>query len=101
MAGTASILLWEREISIVLLTEGVGVRSVAQLAGMGRGAVLRVLVEAAEFATGYQRYRLRDPLCERVEADEIWSYCGAKEKNATQPDQGDLYTLTAIALAQS
>lgn len=31
-----------------------------------------------------------------VEADDVWGFCGAKEKNATKPGQGDLWAYTAI-----
>ena len=43
-----------------------------------------------------QDYRLRNLACERIEADEIWSFVGAKQKNATRPGQGDLWTFTAL-----
>ena len=56
-----------------------------------------MLAEAGHFSSVYQAYRFRDRLrCERIEADEIWSFVGAKRKNARQPGHGDLWTFTAI-----
>ena len=78
------------------LTEGCGIRSTARLVGVGRGTVLRLLAEAGKFADMYQAYRFYDLPCQRVECDEIWSYTGARQKNATRPGQGDCYTFTSI-----
>jgi hypothetical protein len=78
------------------LVEGTSVRSIGRMTGHSKGAVLRLLVEVGEFCSTYQDHALRNLPCNRVEADEIWGYCGAKEKNATKPGQGDLWTYTAI-----
>jgi hypothetical protein len=45
--------------------------------------------------------QLRGLSCERVQVDEIWAFCYAKQRNVaaakTAPDQaGDLWTWTAI-----
>jgi IS1 family transposase len=55
-----------------------------------------VLVEVGEFCSTYQHHVLVDLPCERIEADEIWSFVGAKKKNATKVGQGDLWMFTAI-----
>ena len=34
--------------------------------------------------------------CERIEADEIWSFVAAKKRNAKQVGHGDIWTYTAI-----
>ena len=71
------------------LVEGGSVRSVARLMGAQKNTVLRLLAEVGEFCAIYQHYALRNLRIERVEADEIWAFCGAKQKNATKPGQGD------------
>jgi IS1 family transposase len=78
------------------LVEGSSIRSVARMTGGSKGAILRLLVEVGEFCAIYQHHALRQLPCKRVEADEVWGYCGAKEKHATKPGQGDLWTYTAI-----
>ena len=78
------------------LVEGNSIRSVTRMVGVSKGAVLRLLVEVGEFCSIYQDHKLRNLPCKRVEADEIWGYCGAKQKNATRDGQGDLWTYTAI-----
>ena len=78
------------------MVEGNSVRSITRMTGVSKGAVLRLLVEVGEFCAVYLDYKLRKLPCIRIEADEAWGFCGAKEKNATKAGQGDLWTYTAI-----
>ena len=78
------------------LCEGNSVRGIARLVRVGKGTVLRLLAEVGEFCAMYQHIAMRRLQCARVEADEVWGFCGAKERNATKPGQGDLWTYTAI-----
>jgi IS1 family transposase len=78
------------------LIEGGSISSVGRMTGTDKDTVTRVLVEVGEFCSTYQHHVLVGLPCERIEADEIWSFCGAKKKNATKPGQGDLWTFTAI-----
>ena len=78
------------------LVEGTSVRAVARLVGVQKNTVLRLLAEVGEFCMIYQDVSLRGLPCSRVEADEVWGFCGAKQKNATKAGQGDLWTYTAI-----
>jgi IS1 family transposase len=48
------------------------------------------------FCAIYQDHVLTDLPCVRIEADEIWSFVGAKEANKTRADQGDIWTFTAM-----
>lgn len=86
----------ERAAIIRGLVEGTSVRAIGRMTGHSKGAVLRLLVEVGEFCEVYQDHALRKLPCKRVEADEVWGYCGAKEKNKTKDGQGDLRTFTAI-----
>ncbi len=78
------------------LVEGGSLRSVARMTGTDKDTVMRILVEVGEFCSIYQYHTLVNLPCKRVEADEIWSFVGAKEKNKTKNGQGDLWTFTAI-----
>ena len=87
----------EKRAAIVrALTEGVSVRATARMVGVSKDTVLKLLVEVGEFCSIYQDYRLRDLNTTRVEADEIWAFVGAKQKNATKQGDGDVWTFTAI-----
>jgi IS1 family transposase len=78
------------------LVEGASIRSISRMNGVDKDTVLRLLVEVGEFCSIYQDVALRDLNCTRIEADEIWSFVGAKAANATKEGQGDLWTFTAI-----
>lgn len=78
------------------LTDGMSVRATARVTGASRGLVLRILAAAGDFAEGFQYFRLRDLDCRRIEADEQWTYIGAKQKNARQEGHGDVWTYCAI-----
>lgn len=78
------------------LVDGSSVRATARMCGVDKDTVLRILVEVGEFCSIYQDITLTNLPCTRIEADEIWSFVGAKAANATQPGQGDLWTFTAL-----
>ena len=81
---------------LTLLVEGCGINSAARISGAAHTTVLRLLAEAGRFSEIYHHYRLRDLPCWRIEADEVWAFVGAKERNARQPGHGDVWTFTAI-----
>ena len=74
----------ERAAIIRGLVEGNSIRGIARLVGVGKGTVLRLLAEVGEFCAYYQHIALRQLSCQRVEADEIWGFVGAKQKNARE-----------------
>ena len=78
------------------LVEGNSIRSVSRMTGASKTTILKLLSEVGEFCSHYQDAVLRDLPCKRVEADEIWSFVGAKAKNATTEEQGDIWTYTCI-----
>lgn len=64
-------------------------------------AVLKLLPEIGKGCAEYQNKAFHNFPCKRLQLDEIWSFCYAKEKNV--PDEmrgkfcfGDVWTFTAI-----
>jgi IS1 family transposase len=61
---------------------------------------MKLLVELGEACQAYQNRALRGLACKRIEADEIWSFIGAKEKNvsaeARQNQWGNAWTWVAV-----
>lgn len=78
------------------LVEGGSIRAVGRMTGTDKDTVTRILVEVGEFCSLYQNVTLRNLPCVRIEADEIWSFVGAKAVNAKQEGHGDIWTFTAI-----
>lgn len=69
-----------------LLVEGNSLRATSRLADVSINTVTKLLVDVGQAASEYQDRTLRNLACKRVQVDEIWSFVGAKEKNAT-PEQ--------------
>jgi hypothetical protein len=63
--------------------------------------VLKLLPEIGKACAEYQDRVFRNLPCKRIQCDEIWSFCYAKEKNVPEEMQGkfgfgDVWTFTAI-----
>lgn len=85
-----------RVLILKCLTDGMSIRGTCRVTGSSMGTVLRLLAEAGEFCETYQFHALRNLKTTRVEADEQWSFVGAKAKNARNPGQGDVWTFCSI-----
>jgi IS1 family transposase len=71
------------------------------MTGIAKGTVTRLLVDLGDACAEYQDRTLRNLRCDRVQADEIWSFCYAKQRNVPAAHNGefgygDVWTWTAI-----
>ena len=85
---------------VAALVEGNSLRATARMTGVARMTIEKLLRDLGEACRKMQDQTIRNLTCKRIEADEIWAFCGAKEKNA-KPEQknqgwGDIWTWTAI-----
>jgi hypothetical protein len=78
---------------IACLVEGNSIRATCRMTGTAKGTVLKLLADIGEACTEYLDRNLRNLPCKRVQCDEIWSFCYAKEKNvpaqSVRPTQTD------------
>lgn len=86
---------------VAALVEGNSVRSTVRMTGVCKKAVLKLLVDLGMACAKYQDEKLRGLRCNRVQCDEIWSFCYAKEKNVPEELKGrfgfgDVWTWVAI-----
>lgn len=86
---------------IAALVEGNSIRATCRMTGVAKGTVLKLLVDLGSACAAYQDRTLRNLPCKRVQCDEIWSFCYAKEKNVPEEMKGklgfgDVWTWTAI-----
>lgn len=65
-----------RAMILSALVEGMSINATARLAGASKVTVLRLLADAGTFCANYHDANVRGLLTARVEADEIWSFCG-------------------------
>lgn len=93
--------LEKRAQILACLVEGNSVRASCRLTGAAKGTVLKLLSDVGLACALYQDDALRNLPCKRVQCDEIWSFCYAKEKNLPSelkgvPGVGDVWTWTAL-----
>jgi IS1 family transposase len=86
---------------ITLLVEGSSLRSVTRITGVSINTVTKLLIDAGKACSDYQDRTLRGLSCKRLQVDEIWAFCYAKQKNvgtakAAPAGAGDIWTWTAI-----
>lgn len=83
------------------LVEGNSIRATVRMTGAAKNTIVKLLADLGEACAEYQDGVFQDLPCKVVEADEIWSYCYAKQKNVPEqfkgtPGYGDVWTFTAI-----
>lgn len=76
-------------------------RSISRIADVSINMVTKLLVEAGEAALAIHDEHVRNVKASRIQCDEIWSFCYAKDKNvptakAAPEGAGDVWTWTAI-----
>lgn len=91
----------QRAAVIASLVEGNSVRATVRMTGVSKPTILKLLADIGTVCTEYQDRTLRNLSCRRLQCDEIWSFCYAKEKNVPLKDRyrfgvGDVWTWTAI-----
>lgn len=82
------------------LCEGASINATARITGASKVTILKLLAEIGEVCLSYQRRTLVNLPCTNIQADEIWSFVGCKEKNVPRDEKGrgrgDAWTWTAI-----
>ena len=92
----------EKRIQILfMLCEGSSMRSISRVAGVSFNTVAKLLADAGEACSAYQDETVRNVAVQRVQCDEIWSFCYAKAKNLAKAKKapetaGDVWTWTAL-----
>ncbi len=71
------------------------------MTGTAKNTVAKLLRDVGGVCSDYQSLTMRNLPCKRIQVDEIWSFCYAKQKNVPQEHQGefgygDVWTLVAI-----
>ncbi len=93
--------LHKRVQILSMLVEGSSMRSISRVVGVSINTVTKLLVNAGEACAAYHDEHVRDVEAKRVQCDEIWSFCYAKQRNvktakAAPEGAGDVWTWTAL-----
>jgi IS1 family transposase len=91
----------KRSQILAMLCEGMSMRSVSRIADVSINTVSKLLVDAGKFCSAFHDDNVRGVKAKRVQCDEVWSFCYAKQRNvdkakAAPGNSGDVWTWTAI-----
>lgn len=99
---TMNKLKIEKQAQVIsALVEDNSIRATCRMTGVAKGTILKLLADVGRACADYQDKALRNLACKRIQCDEIWSFCYAKEKNVARDKKGqfgygDVYTWTAL-----
>jgi len=95
-------LTHEKRCAVVrCLVDGLSVRATVRVTGVAKNTIQKLTRELGEACLAFQDKMLRDLPTRRVECDEIWCFCYAKDKNLPdtmrgEPGVGSMWTWTAL-----
>ena len=86
---------------ITALVEGNSIRATCRMTDTAKGTVTRLLASVGAACATYQDEHLKNLTSQRIQCDEVWSFCYAKQKNVPEDKQGtfgygDVWTWVAI-----
>lgn len=91
----------KRAQALQMMAEGISLRAMTRLTGISRTTLIKLLEDAGQAFSEYQDRTLVSLPCKRVQLDEAWAFCYAKQKNvasakAAPEGAGDLWTWVAL-----
>ena len=91
----------KQALILTLLVEGLSMRAISRTADVSINTVSKLLVDAGKACAAYHDEAVRNVKAKRVQCDEIWSFCYAKQKNvekskAAPQGAGNVWTWTAL-----
>ena len=89
----------EKRVAVLsALVEGNSINSTVRMCGVSKVTVLRLLADAGTFCAQHHNLTVREVRSRRVQVDEIWSFCGCKDKakDAGADGFGSVWTWTGI-----
>jgi IS1 family transposase len=86
---------------VAALVEGSSINSTVRMTGISKPTILKLLADLGTACAGYQDRTIRNLTCKRIQCDEIWSFCFAKDKNLSEEMKGkfgfgSVWTWTAL-----
>ena len=91
----------KRRQVVAALVEGNGIRATVRMTGVAKNTIAKLLVDLGAACSEYLDKNLVNLNCKRIQCDEIWSFCYAKEKNLPEElrgkfGYGDVWTWVGI-----
>ena len=84
-----------------MMAEGIALRAITRLTGISRTTLQKLLEDAGQAFSDYQDRMLVNLRCKRIQVDEAWSFCYAKQKNVAAAKRapegaGDIWTWVGL-----
>jgi len=84
-----------------MLLEGSSVRAIARIMDVSINTVMKLQLDVGEACDWYFNRKVRGLICQRIECDEIWAFCYARQRKALrvkgEPEYyGDVWLWTAL-----
>jgi IS1 family transposase len=92
----------ERRAQILgMMVEGNSIRAIVRMTGASKNTIIKLLEDAGEAFSAYQDQAFRELKLKRLQLDEIWAFCYAKQRNVmfakdAPEGAGDIWTWVAI-----
>lgn len=91
----------ERVRVIAALVEGNSIRSTVRMTGVAKNTIVKLLAEMGQACKAWHDEHVCHLLSKRIQCDEIWAFCYAKQKNVPEEKRGqfgygDVWTWTAL-----
>jgi IS1 family transposase len=91
----------KRAQALQMMAEGIALRAIVRLTGISRTTLLKLLEDAGQAFSEYQDRVLVNLPCKRIQVDEAWAFCYAKQKNvptakAAPEGAGDIWTWVGL-----
>lgn len=91
----------ERARVLMCLVEGSSINATARMTGVAHTTILRLIREVGSACKRFHDAQVHNLSTERVQCDEVWSFCYAKQKNLPEhmwfrDDVGSIWTWTAL-----
>lgn len=88
----------KRAAVVAALCEGNSINATCRMAGVAKKTVLRLLADFGQFCADYHDLMVRGLSSKRVQVDEIWGFCGCKDKAKAAGAEGHGSVWTWIGL---
>ncbi len=91
----------KRAQALQMMAEGISLRAMTRLTGISRTTLIKLLEDAGQAFSEYQDRVLVNLPCKRIQVDEAWAFCYAKQKNvptakAAPEGSGDIWTWVGL-----
>jgi transposase-like protein/IS1 family transposase len=100
--GTLRVTMKQASMALALMLEGMSIRSVQRLTGLCRQTLADLIIVVGENCQRLLDERVKNVEVKDVQLDEIWSFCGMKEKarvarGKSPVEYGDSWTFYGIS----